>query len=160
MKIWFCILGIALLAGCSSSPPVSEESPELVGAPPPPEDDPFFFSTMPPDAVQAETSGSIGAPSADEGEPAPEESVKDDASPPAELGSYRCLSCVRICGTSGSDCDEDDDAICGWGVHPDRDTAQSLARAECDGALEEARGSARFRSIEGACPAATCERPR
>ena len=77
-----------------------------------------------------------------------------DRSPP----SQQCFSCVEICNVQDgrTRCEGREDIICGWGVHPERDTAARLATAECDGALDLARESTRYARIEGSCPAATC----
>lgn len=71
----------------------------------------------------------------------------------------QCFSCVKICMVEGKElrCDDHEDVICGWGVHPDRPTSAKVAQAQCDGALDVARDSRRLARIEGSCPIATCQ---
>lgn len=71
----------------------------------------------------------------------------------------QCFSCVKICMVEGEElrCDDREDVICGWGVHPQRATSAKLAQAQCDGALDLARDSRKLARIEGSCPIATCQ---
>lgn len=147
MKGRFVILILLGAVACSGSPDKTDEETELIGAPPPPSEDPFYFKTMPAEAVPASPTGSIG----------PDEEGRVAYDPAV---SMRCFSCVKICPETDPTCRYSDDVICGWGVHPEESTAARLAEAECEGALDVAREMPRFSSIDGACPAATCQSPQ
>ena len=150
------MLLVLLAASCAA--PAVERAPapardEVLGAPPAREDDPFASFVLPADARPAPTSGTIGA--AIPSEP--------DAGP-ARPG---CYSCVRICPQGGevqgggaeACAARGADLICGWGSADDVALAGRRARAECDAALAMARKMGSYRSIEGACPEASCEAP-
>lgn len=165
-------------AGCSQ--PANTRADEIEGTPPPPSEDPFFFVAIPADAVAADTTGKIEMPAkpaevsenVDTTVTIPEEPAAVTTTPEPhgveskalplpqeEPPRYACFSCVQICMVENDQtrCGDREDTICGWGVHPERHTAASLAEAECEGALDIARESVRFARIEGSCPIATCE---
>lgn len=174
------VVFVAAWLGCGGAQNRGSDSEEaVVGEPPSEHEDPFRVMNTPEEAERASSSGYIGSketPEESEAEPTDTPAVEaSEAEPPAEEReerppsgpeAVRCFSCVRICpigesprGESSADCGAESrrDVICGWGVHEERETAEELARAECDGALDMAREMKTWSRIEGACPSAKCQ---
>ncbi|MEZ4461054.1 MAG: hypothetical protein R3E66_15285 [bacterium] len=154
------------------SQPKNTRSDDIEGRPPTAEEDPFFFVAIPANAQKVDTRGTIEMPAAktetverpvEAPDPKVEPTLRAEATVPDRVPdrsppSAQCFSCVEICNVEGGQtrCEGREDIICGWGVHPERETASRLATAECDGALDVARESTRYARIEGSCPVATC----
>lgn len=180
---------VAMASGCAGADRASEgdDEREIVGQPPSESDDPFEVMKTPKEAQRAGRTGYIGdeesedessssessaesnteegagprAAEASEAEPTSEQRP-DQPPPPSE---FRCFSCVRICPVAangeGTTCGNTDrDVVCGWGVHEDRERAEELARAECDGAVDLAGQMDQWSRIEGSCPPASCQSPK
>lgn len=175
MRTWLVLslcLGTGLATIHCSGSQQQQEDDEVVGTPPSEERDPFDVVNMPDSAKRAAKSGVIG-PDDEEGSDI-EQGQKslekltartDDASPDESNSpqsgaeDYQCFACVKICAESkGASCDpSSEDVICGWGVHPKRETAREAARAQCGGALDMMRETSRWGAIKGTCPEATCQ---
>ncbi|GEM_PF-4795377 len=138
-----------LLVSCQTAKPVRND--EIVGLPPTEKEDPFFFVTLPAEATEAQTSGTIGDGHKTKGSAAQKKEGLSSNITPTRI---QCFSCIKICA-EGSSC-SDADSICGWGVDVDRESATLRATAECDGALELARKDPQWKKIAGHCPIATC----
>lgn len=174
------VVFVAAWLGCGGAQNRGGDSEEaVVGEPPSEQDDPFRIMNTPEEAERASSSGYIGskeAPEDSDAEPSDASAVEaSEAEPPAEEreerppsrpDAVRCFSCVRICpigeasrSESSAECgaESNRDVICGWGVHEERETAEELARAECDGALDMAREMKTWSRIDGACPSAKCQ---
>jgi hypothetical protein len=157
------MLSATLLVSCQSSGADQQKDDQrVVGSPPSEEDDPFRIIQTPEDAEEAPSKGTIGEETGDQAAAEPAE-PQEPPPEPAEPDEHQCFSCVRLCPTNdegklvdGECAASGEDVICGWGVHPERDAAQKMARAECDGALDLTREMPTWSTIEGECPAATC----
>lgn len=167
-----CVGMIVAPLGCSSSDEQRKDDEQVIGAPPSDTDDPFDVVRMPESARQAAKSGVIGEEDGESSVEEKQESLEklakraedaepnEETFPEAESEEHRCFACVKICPESGEGTEtcraRSEDVICGWGVHPEAETAREAARAECTGALELMRSSDRWGEIKGGCPEATC----
>jgi hypothetical protein len=159
------LLCVAPLGSCQSSGAEQQKDDQsVVGSPPSEEDDPFRIIQTPEDAEEAPSKGTIGEDE-DSGDQAATKPAEPQEPPPepAEPDEHQCFSCVRLCPTTdegnlvdGECAASGEDVICGWGVHPKRDAARKMARAECNGALDLTRKMPTWSMIEGKCPAARC----
>lgn len=142
---------LLLCAACVTGGVGESDGEDIIGRPPARTEDPFSVTALPPPDAIAPVKGSIDETPIEPTAPAGPARPRPD-------GQRQCFSCVRVCPLSdlSPDCSESrEDMICGWGAG-DEEAARTLARAECNAALDMAREMPRWSSIDGSCPVATC----